>query len=191
MEAHIKMFTGYIATIRNIKELKTHRDLNKRMEIVGFSDLGKGNVNEEEVVGFVDRYKSDNLNFDDCFMYSSMQEMKDNIDCDNYETKKRLSKQQRKDYGLYDTSGGGLLVVDVNGRMEGFEDTIHYKGKYPTKKVLKDLFEEVVSSGAKNFKIIYDCMVRSYDSYQDKFSGCGSDPTGEWIETILVSRYNF
>lgn len=187
MEVLIKMFEGYIATIRNMKDLKNHRDLNKGMEIVEFRSTDK----KDEVIGFVDRYKRGQLNFEDCFSFDSMQDMKDDIDYVNCDAKKEFSKEEGKDYNLYDTSDGGLLVMGKDGRLEGFEDIVYYKGKYPSKKELKALYEEVISSGAKNFSIVYDCPIRSWDSYQEKFSGCGSGLTGEHIEINLIKNVTF
>ena len=187
MEVLIKMFDGYIATIRNIKELKKHRDLNKGMEIVEFRSDDK----KEDVLGFVDRYKRDELSFEDCFSFDSMKAMKDDIDYVNCDAKKELSKEESKDYNLYDTSDGGLLVMGKDGRLEGFEDKVYYKGKYPTRKELKALFEEVVKSGSKNFSIVYDCPIRSWGSYQEKFSGCGSGHTGEYIEINVINCVTF
>ena len=129
------------------------------------------------------------FNFKDVFKFDSMKDLKIFIDYNNYKTKKELSKEERKDYHLYDRSGGGLLVVDESGRIEGYEDIIYYKGKYPTKRELKALYEEVIESGVKNFKIIYDCMVRSWDSFKDKFDGYSSEPTDEYVELILVESY--
>lgn len=191
MEVYIKMFDGYIASIRTLGDLKRHRDLNKGMEIIAFRNSNVGNIKKDEVRGFVDRYKRGQLNFEDCFSFDSMQEMKDDIDYVNCDAKKELSKEEGKDYNLYDTGDGGLLVMGKDGRLEGFEDIVYYKGKYPTKKKLKDLFEEVVQSGAKNFSIVYDCPIRSWDSYQEKFSGCGSGLTGERIEINLIKNVTF
>ena len=129
------------------------------------------------------------MNFKDVFKFDSMKDLNESIDYKNYKTKKELSKEERKDYHLYDTSGGGLLVVNEFGRLSNFQDIIYYKGKYPTKRELKALYEEVIESGVKNFKIIYDCMVRSWDSFKDKFDGYGSEPTDEYVELILVESY--
>jgi hypothetical protein len=114
------------------------------------------------------------MNFKDVFKFDSMKDLNESIDYKNYKTKKEL---------------GGLLVVDESGRLPNFRDIIYYKGKYPTKRELKALYEEVIESGVKNFKIIYDCMVRSWDSFKDKFDGYGSEPTDEYVELILVESY--
>jgi len=129
------------------------------------------------------------MNFKDVFKFDSMKDLIETIDYKNYKTKIELSKEERKDYHLYDTSGGGLLVVDESGRLDNFQDIIYYNGKYPTKRELKVLHEEVIESGVKDFKIIYDCMVRSWDCFKDKFDGYGSEPTDEYVELILVESY--
>lgn len=131
--------------------------------------------------------------FKSAFVFGSMEEMKDEITRANQKEKRIASKRDHQDSGLYETSGGALMVCDFEGgRLDdfGFYDTYHYKGKFPTKKEIKALYDEVVGSGAKEFFITYDCMVRSWYSWEEKFGGGSSEPNDtDFVSVVLLRNY--
>jgi len=52
--------------------------------------------------------------------------------------------------------------------------------------MVKALYEEVIETGATNFKIVFDAMIRAWDDFPHKFSGECAEPTDWYLEVELV-----
>ena len=113
-------------------------------------------------------------------LYDSMRELKDDIDYHKY----KFKSIQKKDSRLFDMSDERLLIIaDSTERV--YECSI--KGRYPSLKEIKECYEIAVSR-YHSFKILYDCIIREWDSFQDKFKGEQSYPSEEYITITLLKK---
>lgn len=112
-------------------------------------------------------------------LYDSMRELKDDIDYHKY----KFKSIQKKDSRLFDMSDERLLIMADGAR----EDEWCFNGRYPSLKEIKKCYE-YASSNYSNFEILYDCIIREWDSFQDKFKGEQSYPSEEYITITLLKK---
>ena len=177
MEVLIKMFDGYTATIRSMKALKNHPDINKDMEIVEVRSATDKQI--DHINKFIDRFKKNECSFKDTFLFDSMSELKDDIDYHKHKFKSIQSKDSR----LFDMGDERLLIMVDSAR----EDVWYFNGRYPSLKEIKECYK-YASSNYPNFEIIYDCIIREWDSFQDRFKGERSYFSAEYITITLIKK---
>ncbi len=126
--------------------------------------------------------------FKDDFCFDNMADLREMVTDECAYIRFKMSREYRMDEQLFTTKWGQLLVVDDDGRLEkfGFGDAIHIRGNIPTKREIKALYDEVIETGATNFKIVFDVLVRMWDTWADKWAGCPAEPTCNDLEVELV-----
>ncbi len=126
--------------------------------------------------------------FKEVFCFDSITDMREEIVSESQKERWDCARGLRRSELLVTSKWGQLLVVDDDGRLEkfGFCDAIDIRGNIPTKREIKALYEEVIETGATNFKIVFDAMIRAWDDFPHKFSGECAEPTDWYLEVELV-----
>ena len=126
--------------------------------------------------------------FKNDFCFDNMADLRETVIDECADIRFQMSREHRMDEQLFTTKWGQLLVVDDDGRLErfGFCDAIHIKGNIPTKKEIKALYDEVLETGATDFKIVFDVLIRMWDTWEDKWAGHPAEPTCDCLEVELV-----
>jgi hypothetical protein len=126
--------------------------------------------------------------FENSFLFESMADLREIVAEEFADTRTKFAKELGMCEGLFTSKWGELIVVDEEGsRLEGFEDPYDIKGSLPTKKEIKEVYNDVVGSGATNFRIVFEALIRCWDSYSDKFAGYGAEPTSECATVTVLS----
>jgi len=126
--------------------------------------------------------------FKNDFLFESMVDLREIVAEEFADVRNTFAKSLGMCDGLFTSKWGELIVVDEEGgRLGGFEDPYDIKGQFPTKREIKEVYEDVVKSGATNFRIVFEALIRCWDSYSDKFAGYGAEPTSECATVTVLS----